>query len=143
MSTFYMNWAAFEVATANVVDRTTYAVQIEHPDHEGIRLVVWHGEFPVGKTIRQLAAQRMAAEMVRLAGYAVVEQREVAWCDGPAFEFASQWRNEGITYYQRQVHFAPDGLWRSLALSGPLVSRAACDEWFEQIRASLRLKLPD
>jgi hypothetical protein len=102
---------------------------------------VWHGEFPLGKTIRQLAAQRMAAEMVRLAGYAVVEQREVAWCDTPAFEFASRWRNEGVAYYQRQVHFAPDGLWRSFSLSGPLVSRAACDEWFEQIRTSLRLRV--
>lgn len=140
MSTFYMNWAAFEVSTAEVVDRTTYCMQIKHPDHEGVRLVVWHMAAPPEKTIRQIAAQRVAEEMARLSGYVVTETREALWCDGPALEVASHWRHEGAVHYQRQVHFVVDGLWRSFALGGPLESRDACDTWFEEIRTSLRIK---
>lgn len=140
MSTFYMNWAAFELATAEVVDRTTYTVEIRHPDHEKIRLVIWYMPAPLEKTVRQLAAQRVAEEMARLDGYTVLEQREVSWCDTAALEVASRWRHQGAAYYQRQAHFVPDGLWRSFSLAGPLASRAACDEWFEQIRTSLRMR---
>ena len=140
MSTFYMSWAAFEVTTAEVVDRTTYSVQIRHPDHEGIRLVVWYTEAPPGKTVRQLAARRVAEEMARLDGYTILEEREVSWCDTAAIEVASQWRHEGAAYYQRQAHFVPDGVLRSFSLGGPLASRTACDAWFEQIRTSLRMR---
>ena len=140
MSTFYMNWAAFEVPTAEVVDRTTYNVQIRHPDHESIRLVVWHMEMPPEKTVRQLAARRVAEEMVRLEGYTILEQRESLWCESPALEVASRWRHEGTVYYQRQVHFAADDKCRSFSLAGPFTSRTACDEWFEQIRTSLRVR---
>jgi hypothetical protein len=140
MSTFYMNWAAFEVSTADVVDRTTYCMQIRHPDHEGMRLVVWHMEAPPGKTVRELAEKRVADEMTNLTGYVVLEVREALWCDLPALEVASRWRNEGAAHYQRQVHFVVDDLWRSFALAGPLASRDACDACLEGIRTSLRLK---
>src|SRR5262249_39410791 len=113
MSTYYMDWAAFEVSTAEVVDYTTYTVQIPHPDHERIRLVVWYTKIPPEKTVRQLAARRVAEEMARLEGYVVLEQREALWCDLPALEVASRWRHEGTAYYQRQVHFAADDKCRS------------------------------
>lgn len=140
MSTYYMNWAAFELSTAEAVDRTTYNIQIRHPDHENIRLVIWYMEAPLGKTLRQLAASRVAEEMARLSGYTILEQREVPWGDAPALEIASRWRHAGAAHYQRQAHFITDDLWRSFSLGGPLASRAACDEWFEQIRTSLRLR---
>jgi hypothetical protein len=140
MSTFVMNWAAFEVSTAEVVDRTTYSVEIRHPDHEKIRLVVWHLHAPPDKTVRELAASRVAEEMLRHEGYSALENREVPWCGGPAIEISSRWRHEGAVYYQRQVHFVMNGLWRSFSLGGPLASRAACDDWFEQIRTSLRVR---
>ena len=140
MSTFYMNWAAFELTTAEVVDRTTYTVEIRHPDHERIRLVVWYMPAPPEKTVRQLAANRVAEEMVRHDGYTILETQEVRWCDTAALEVASQWRHEGVVYYQRQVHFVDGDRWRSFSLGGPLASRAACDEWFEQIRTSLRMR---
>jgi hypothetical protein len=140
MSTFYMNWAAFEVSTADVVDRTTYSVQLRHPEHENIRLVVWHMAAPPGKTVRELAARRVSEEMVRLDGYTILEQHESLWCDSPAVDVASRWRHEGAVWYQRQAHFVLDDLWRSFSLGSPLASRAACDEWFEQIRTSLRTR---
>jgi hypothetical protein len=140
MSTFYMNWAAFEVATAEVEDRTTYSVRLQHPDHKDIRLVVWHMQAPPGKTVRELGARRVAEEMMNLTGYTILEQREALWCDCPAIEIASRWRHEGAAYYQWQAHFVVDALWRSFSLGGPLASRAACDEWFEQIRTSLRMR---
>jgi hypothetical protein len=43
-------------------------------------------------------------------------------------------------FFQRQVHFELGGVLRAFSLAGPLASRAACDEWFEQIRTSLRLR---
>lgn len=140
MSTFYMNWAAFEVSTAEVVDRTTYCMQIRHPEHQGVRLVVWHMAAPPEKTVRQLAAQRVAEEMARLTEYTVLETREALWCDSPALEIASRWLNGGAVHYQRQSHFVVDDQWRSFALAGPLSSRDACDRWFEEIRTSLRMK---
>jgi hypothetical protein len=140
MSTFYMNWAAFEVPGVEVVDRTTYCMQIRHPEHDGMRLVVWHMEAPSGKTVRQLAANRLADEMARLEACAVLETRETLWCDSPALEVATRWRHDGAVHYQRQVHFVEDDRWRSFALAGPLTSRAACDACFEQIRTSLRMK---
>jgi hypothetical protein len=140
MSHYYMNWAAFEVSTAEIEDRTTCSMQILHPDHEDVRLVVWHMQVPVGKTVRELAARRVAEEMARLAGYTILEEREVPWCETPAIEIASRWRHEGAVYYQRQAHFAPDGTLRSFSLAGPIASREACDTWFEEIRASLRLR---
>jgi hypothetical protein len=140
MPTFHMNWAAFDVPGVEVVDRTTYCVQIRHPEHEGMRLVVWHMLAPEGKTVRELAASRVAEEMARLAGCVILETRESLWCENPAVEIATRWRHEGAVHYQRQVHFVEDVRWRSFALAGPLSSREACDACFEGIRTSLRMK---
>lgn len=141
MSTFYLNWAAFEVSTAELVDRTTHTVELHHPEHENIRLAVRSTPIPKGMTVRQVAARRMAEEMVHLAGYTVLENREIEWCEVQGVEVVARFRNGRVMYYQRQVHFAPDDVVRSFSLAGPIVSRAACDEWFEQIRTSLRMRL--
>jgi len=135
-----MNWAVFELSTAEIEDRTTYNLQLEHPDHPDVRLVVWHVQVPIGKTVRELAARRVAEEMARLDGYTILEQREVAWRETPAIEISSRWRHAGAVYYQTQAHFAPDDTLRSFSLAGPIASRAACDAWFEDIRASIRMR---
>jgi hypothetical protein len=140
VSTFYLNWAAFELPEAEVIDRTTHTIEIRHPDHESFGLVVRQMPMPFGKTVRQMAAERMAAEMARLSGYTVLESREVVWCDAPGIEVVARWRGEGEVFFQRQVHFELGGVLRAFSLAGPLASRAACDEWFEQIRTSLRLR---
>jgi hypothetical protein len=135
-----MNWAAFEVSTAELEDRRTHSMQIRHPDHQDVRLVVWHMQVPLGKTVREFAARRVAEEMTRLEGYTILEQREVPWCETPAIEIASRWRYEGpcTTRGRRTSRPAtPCGRSRSPA---PIASGAACDTWFEEIRASLRLR---
>jgi hypothetical protein len=135
-----MNWAAFELPAAELVDRTTYVIEVRHPDHEGIGLLVRQMPMPFGKTVRQLAAERLAEEMASLSGYTVLENRDVLWCETPAVEVVARWRSGGVVFVQHQVHFAPDGVLRSFSLAGPIASRAACDAWFEQIRASLRFR---
>ncbi len=45
--------------------------------------------------------------------------------------------------YQRQAHFALGDTWMYFALSAPLVAREACERWFDEIKASLRLRSDD
>lgn len=135
-----MNWAAFELPEAGIKDRTTHVVEIAHPEHEGITLVVYHEDFPPGKNLTQLAASRVAEEMARLKGYSVIERTETEWAGTPAVEVASRWRHEGKVIYQRQAHLAVEGTWTYFALSGPFAARETCDAWLERIRGSLRLR---
>lgn len=140
MPTYYANWAAFELPDARCTDRTTHLVEIDHPDHPGVQLVVYRGDFPEGKTLRQLVAGRVAEEMARLDGYGVIESVEVAWADAPAVEITSRWRHDGKAFYQRQAHLVVEDAWTYFALSGPFTSREVIDGWLAKIRASLRVR---
>jgi hypothetical protein len=135
-----MNWAAFELPEVPLVDRTTHVIEVKHPEHEDVALVVCRIDFPAGKTLRELVAGRVADEMARLSGYTVLENADAEWVGVPAVEVCSRWRHDGKVIYQRQAHFAAGDAWTFFALSGPLASRAACDAWMEQIKRSLRLR---
>lgn len=41
-STYYMNWAAFDVPGVSIVDRTTHVVGLAHPDHPDVADPVTH-----------------------------------------------------------------------------------------------------
>jgi len=140
MPAYYLNWAAFELPDVPFVDRTTHVLDLAHPDHPDMTLVVHRERFPAGKTLRELAARRVAEEMTKLAGYAVIENGEAAWAGAPAIEVSSRWRHKDSVVYQRQAHLAVDDAWVCMALSCPIESRAACDAWFTQIASTLRLR---
>jgi hypothetical protein len=139
VSTYYMNWAAFELPDP-AADRTTHVVELPHPRHPGITLVIYHEDFPAGKTLTDLVAARVADETIRLAGYGVLERTETEWAGQPALEVASRWRHEGRAIYQRQAHLAVGSTWTSFALIGPVEAREICDAWLDGVRQSLRLR---
>ena len=103
-------------------------------------VVVCREEHPQGKTLREVVASRVAAEMTRLTGYSVIENVETEWGGAPAIEVISRWRHEGEIVYGRQAHFVDGDTWTMFSLSGPWASREACDGWLADIRASLRLR---
>jgi hypothetical protein len=140
---YYLNWAAIDLPDVPFVDRTTHVIDLAHPDHPDMTLVVCRERFPAGKTLRELAARRVAEEMTRLVGYSVIENGDAAWASVPAIEVTSRWRHEDRLIYQRQAHLAADDAWVNISLSCPIESRAACDEWFSQIASSLRLRTDD
>jgi hypothetical protein len=70
----------------------------------------------------------------------VVARVETSWGGCPAVEITSAWRHEGRSVYQRQAHFALGRRAMHFALSTSADGAAAADAWFEEIRASLRLR---
>jgi hypothetical protein len=145
VSVYYTNEGAFELPDAAMTDRTTHVVEARQGDHL-MTLVVCRAPVPAGKSLRQLAQGRILDEMARLSGYGVLQERESVdggWDGVPVLEVASRWRHEGQAIYQQQAHLALGGTWIFLALSTPFANRAAADTWFDQIRASFRLRSAD
>jgi hypothetical protein len=136
MSTYVMNFGTFELGGAALVDHTTHVLEISHPDHENIALVVFRGPIAADKTLEDMVAGRIADEMVRLRGYTVLTNATVAWSGSAAHDVSSRWINEGRTVYGRQAHLAIDRTWVVFAMSAPYPSREACDGWFEEILGS-------
>jgi hypothetical protein len=136
--TYYMNEGAFDLPDGiEADDRTTHVVQVRRQGFE-LTLVVVRAPLPPGKTIRQIADARVLDEAARLSRYQVLGDIETSWDGCPAVEITSTWRHEGRTIHQRQAHFALGSRAMHFALSTSLDGRAAADEWFEEIRASLR-----
>jgi hypothetical protein len=136
MSKYTMNFGTFELGGATLVDRTTHVLEVAHPGHENVALIVFREPIPDGETLGDLVARRIADEMVRLRGYAVLAKAEVAWGGGTAHDIASRWINEGRAIYGRQAHLAIDRTWVVFAMSAPYPSREACDGWFDEIMGS-------
>jgi hypothetical protein len=136
--TYYTNWAAFELPDVPFVDRTTHCVEIIDPAHPGVLLVVVRADFPAGKTLRELAAGRVAEEMAQIKGYAVLANEETEWAGTPAFEICSRWRHEGRAVYQRQAHLALGDSWTYFSVSGPLDHRDACDAYLGRLRRTFQ-----
>jgi hypothetical protein len=137
-----MNEGSFELPDAPAADRTTHFVETRPGDHT-LTLVIVRAPHPQGKTLRQLAQERVLDEMTRLAGYSVIEDRETTWEGVPALEVTSRWRHEGNAFYQQQAHLALGNQWIYFALSARLEGRADADAWFEQIRETIRLRAVD
>lgn len=135
-----MNEGAFELPHGEVHDRTVHILEIKHPEHDDLGLVVCRAPVPVGKSLRELARGRILEERARLSGYSVVEERDAEWAELPAVEFTSRWRYRGKVYHQQQAHLAVNGAWMYFAMSAPIGSREACDAWFSQLHATLRLR---
>ncbi|HVY46712.1 MAG TPA: DcrB-related protein [Minicystis sp.] len=136
MSRYVMNFGTFELGGAELADLTTHVLEVRHPDHEQVALVVFKKAIPEGGTLRELVAGRVADEMVRLAGYAVLSDAEVPWGGALARDVATRWRHEGRVLYGRQAHVELDATWIAFAMSAPFESRDACDAWFDEIMQS-------
>ncbi len=135
MSKYVMSFGTFELGGATLIDHTTHALEVAHPEHENVALVVFR-EALAGRALADLVTGRVAAEMARLRGYAVLDKTEVPWAGGTAHDVASRWINEGRSIYGRQAHLALDGMWVVFAMSAPFPSRDACDAWFDEIIGS-------
>lgn len=138
MPTYYTNWAAFELPDVPFFDRTTHCVELDDPAHPGVVLVVVRADFPPGKTLRALCAGRIAEEMARMKGYAVLANEDADWAGTPAIEVSSRWRHDGRAIYGRQAHLALGDSWTYFSVSGPLDSRDACDALLDRLRRTLQ-----
>jgi hypothetical protein len=136
MPRYTMNFGSFDLEGATFVDRTTHVLELTHPDHESAALVVFRAPLPEGKTLREVVAKRVADEMVRLSGYAVLHDADVEWDGRPARDVSSRWRSDGRVIYGRQAHVTLDGTWIAFAMSAPFESRDACDAWLDEIMGS-------
>jgi hypothetical protein len=136
--TYYTNWAAFDLPDVPFVDRTTHCLELLDPEHLGVLLVVVRETFPEGKTLRELAAGRVAEEMARIRGFTLLSNEQGEWSGMPAVEVTSRWRHEGRAIYQRQAHLALGDSWTYFSVNGPLEHKDACDAYMARIRASLQ-----
>jgi hypothetical protein len=140
VSTYTIDEGAFDLPEGVAVDdRTTHVVEVHREGHR-LTLVVARAALPPDRTVQQIAAARVRDEAVRLSAYRVVAEAETSWGGCPAVEITSTWRHEGRAVHQRQAHFALGGRAMHFALSASADGAAAADGWFEEIRASLRLR---
>ena len=140
MGSYSTNYASFSFTDVDVVDHTTHRLELHHPDHPEIILVVYRRPIPAGESPRDLSAERIAAEMTLLSGYKVLENRDVECAGNPAMDVASRYRHDDRVWYVRQTHVVIGGLWTAFAISGPIDSRAAIDRWCEEMMTGLLIR---
>jgi hypothetical protein len=140
LGTYATNYASIRLAGVDVVDHTTHRLELVHPDHSDVILLIYRRPIPAGKSAREVSADRIAEEMVRLNGYTVLENRVLEFAGNAAVDVASRYRADGAIWYVRQAHVVIGGLWTAFAISGPLASRAAIDTWSETMMSELLVR---
>src|SRR5271170_6607108 len=112
MGLFYMNEAAFDLPDAKFVDCTVTVLAGKSPGGAAVVLLVERRRLPVGKSLRQAAAEHGRDAMKRLLGYTVILEREVEVDAHPAIDVGARWRTEdGEPIYTRRVHLTLGSTW--------------------------------
>jgi hypothetical protein len=139
--TYYMNEGAFELSGASFRDRTTHVFAAAHAEHGEVDVLVHRGDFPEGKSLRELVAAHLEVESKRLRNFAVFEAEPAEVQGLPALTVASRYREEnGRLIYQRQMHLGLGARWMYFAVVAPMPLREACDGWLAHILGSLKLR---
>jgi hypothetical protein len=142
MTKYAMNEGYFDLPSRGFVDRTVHVFEASLGGDDELGLLVCRTPIPPGRTLRDVVIEHVKHEAKRLAGYAILEERELRWADSPAIEVLGRFRHEGRVVYQRQAHLAALGTWMLFAVSAPFEHRELADTSLDQVLETLVLREP-
>lgn len=137
MARYYMNEAVVDLPDRAFVDKTIHGLESKLPGGRTLGVLVQRAPAPAGKSLRRLVDENVTLNRKRLLGFAVQGEAEVMVGNIPGFVVRTRWRRERSDLYQVQAHVLFEGTLIIFAVSAPLEERAACDETFDGILATL------
>lgn len=141
MSRYYTNEAVFDLPDIGFADSTVHSIEVRLPRNRELRLVVARFPVPAGEDFQEVIAAQVKRQAARISGYAVTERRDAEVAGRPAIVLRSRWRKDGARFYERQAHVAASAETRMLiAMTGPATAERACDEHFQRILDTLKLR---
>ncbi|APR81788.1 Hypothetical protein A7982_07137 [Minicystis rosea] len=141
MTTYYMNEAAFDLPDVGFVDGTVHSLEVALPRNRELRLLVARFPLTEGQAFGDAITAHVRKQSARVSGYAVTERRDTEVHGRAAVLLRSRWRSDEVKFYERQAHIAATPAARMvIAMTGPAVEQAACDEHFDRILETLKLR---
>jgi hypothetical protein len=141
VTTFFMNEASFDLPDLGFTDRTITHLVDAVPGAPDVVMRVERWPLPVGKSLRQLAAELSATATKGLRDYKVLAEREGAGAGLPALDVAARWRTaDGSPIYTRRLHVAQGSTWLVVVCEAPLSERDRCDANADRIAATLTIR---
>lgn len=133
MANYYVNEAMLDLPERVFVDKTVHALESELPSGQTLAVFVHRRPIEGEKSLRELVAENIALNDMRLSAFAVLEEVQADVGGLPGILLRTRWRLEGTSFYQRQAHVAVEGKLMIFAVSAPSDEQAACDETFDSI----------
>ena len=140
MGEIHLQDGYFELPEVGFVDRTVHVFEAPIGGDDELGLLVCRSVFPAGKSLREVVTAHVKHEGARLAGYAVLDEREGMVAGVPAIEIFARFRHEGGLVYQRQAHLAAPGTWLFFASSAPYARRDGCDAVMDAVLETFVLR---
>jgi hypothetical protein len=137
MPSYYLNEAVIDLPERPFVDKTIHGLEAKLPDGKTLGVLVHRRPVEGARTLRELVDENIALNTKRLSAFTVQgeEQASVGGLGGVVLRM--QWRKEGAALFQLQALVVFEGKLVIFAVSGPLEERAACEETFASILATI------
>ena len=137
MATYYVNEAAFALPERGFVDRTLHRLESPLSGEDPLRIEIRRLPMEAGKSLRQLVDAEVLANKENVAGFTLADETEINLGGAPAILLRARLRARDMVYIQLQAHVAFGEMWIALVITGPSTDRAACEETFDRMLASL------
>lgn len=137
MPTYYLNEAVFALPDRGFVDRTLHRLESPLPGGDPLGVEIRRVPIPVGKSLKQLVDDEVAAAKAKGNGFTLLEETEVTIAGAPSIVLRARLRARDAVYCQLQAHVALGETWIGVLVTGPNTDRAACEETFERILATI------
>ena len=137
MASYYLNEAALDLPERTFQDKTIHGLEAKLPGDKTLGVFVHRRAVAGDKNLRDLVDEHVRLNQQRLMGFTVLDEARAAVGGVPGFVLRTRWRSEKKELCQLQAHVVREGQHMVFAVSAPMDERAACDETFDSILATL------
>jgi hypothetical protein len=137
MASYYLNEAALDLPNRTFEDKTIHGLEAKLPGDKTLGVFVHRRPIEGEKSLRELVDEHVRLNQKRLMGFSVVDEVPAPVGGVPGFVLRTRWRSEKKELCQLQAHVVRGGQHMIFAVGGPIDERAACDEAFDSILATL------
>lgn len=140
MGLYYTNELAFELPQLPFVDETVTMLHAKTEGGRNITMILQRFPMPADRSVRDIAQDHVTQAQRTLPAYALLEERPIELAGREGLEITVRWRGEKSMIYTRQAFFTLPGLWLLLAGNADMIDRAYCDQTFEHMVRTMRLR---